>query len=105
MIIQRESFLDIGEKVSMLSIPTLCVNPLPMSLSLCLSMLSNESFFVLKTHLHPTTFTRLGNSTRSQTRLDAIEFMFSFMALYHELDSLKLMACENVSGSFLAPIL
>ena len=66
---------------------------------------SKSFFFVLKTHLHPTTFTPLGNSTRSQTRLDAIEVISSFMALYHELDSLELMACENVSRSFSAPML
>ena len=63
-------------------------------------MLPSESFFVLKTHLNPTAFTPSGNSTRSHTRLDSTEFISSFMALYHELDSLNLMACENVSGSF-----
>ena len=68
-------------------------------------MLPNESFFVLKTNLHPMAFIPSGNSMRSQTQLDAIEFVSSFMALYHELDSLGLMACENVSGSFSAPIL
>ena len=68
-------------------------------------MLPNESFFVLKAHLHPMAFIPSGNSTRSQTRLDVIEFISSFMALCHELDSLELMACENVSGSFSAPML
>ena len=67
-------------------------------------MLPDESF-VLKTHLHPMDLIPLGNSTRSQTQLDAIEFISSFVALYHELDSLELMACENVSGSFSAPML
>ncbi|KAM7494853.1 hypothetical protein LguiB_029462 [Lonicera macranthoides] len=68
-------------------------------------MLPNESFFVLKTHLHPMAFAPLGNLTRSQTPLLSMEFISSFMALYHSSDSLQLMACENVSGSFSAPIL
>ena len=75
-----------------------------LGVTLCLSMLPNE-FFVLKTHLNPMAFIPSGKSTRSQTRLDAIEFISSFMALYHELDALELMAYENVSGSFSAPML
>ena len=42
---------------------------------------------------------------RSQTQLDAIEFISSFMELYHEIDALELMAYENVSGLFSAPML
>ena len=68
-------------------------------------MLPNESFFVLKTHLHPMALTPSGNSMRSQTRLEDIKFIYFFMALYHELDSLELMACENVYGSFSTPML
>ena len=50
-------------------------------------------------------FTPLGNSTRSQTWLDAIESISSFIALYYKFDSLELMAYENDSGSFAAPML
>ena len=67
--------------------------------------LTPMSPFVLKTHLHPKAFMLSSNSIRSKTQQDAIEFISSFMALYHELDSLKLVACENVSGSFSASML
>jgi len=50
-------------------------------------------------------FTPLGNCTRSQNWLNAIESISSFMALYHKFDSLELMARENVSRSFAAPML
>ena len=73
--------------------------------SCCLSMLPRKSLFVLKIHLHLIAFTPLGNSTRFQTQLDVIEFISSFMELYHKLDYLELVACENAFGSFSAPML
>ncbi|KAK9168906.1 hypothetical protein Syun_001046 [Stephania yunnanensis] len=68
-------------------------------------MLPNESFFVLKIHLHPIALAPLGNSTRSQTSFDDIEFISSFIASYHNSDSVQFMACEKVSGSLSTPTL
>ena len=74
-----------------------------MSLALYLSMLPNVSFG-LKDPLQPMAFAPLGNSIRSQTSLLFMKSNSSFMALYHKLDSLQLMACEKFSKSFLAQI-
>ena len=79
------------------------VNSLATIMALYLSMLPSESFLVLKTHLHPMVLTLLGKSTRSQTSLLFIEFISSFMALYHNSDSLEFMACEKDLGSFSTP--
>ena len=68
-------------------------------------LLPNESFFVLKTHLHPMAFAPSSNSTKFQTLLDTIELISSFMALYHKFDFLQFMACENILRSYLALML
>ena len=66
-----------------------------MRLFLYLSMLPDESFLVLKTYFHLMVVTPLGKSKRSLTSLLFIEFISSFMTLYHNSDSLELMTYEK----------
>jgi hypothetical protein len=83
MIILKESFVDTGEKVSVKSIPSFCVNPLATSHALYLSTLPSESFLVLNIHLQPIGFTPSGKGTISQTLLSYIDFISSSMTLVH----------------------
>ena len=75
-----------------------------MILDLHLSMFPDESFLVLKIHFHPMVLTPLDKSTRSQTYLVFIEFISSFMTLYHNSNFLEFMTCEKDSGSFSTPM-
>jgi hypothetical protein len=59
MIILKESFVDTGEKVSVKSISSFCVNLLVTSRALYLFTLPFESFFVLNIHLQPIDFTQV----------------------------------------------
>jgi hypothetical protein len=83
MIILKEFFVDIGEKVYVKSILSFCVNLLATSHDLYISTLPYESFFTLNIHLQPIGFTPSGKGIISQTLLSYIEFIFSSMALVH----------------------
>ena len=93
MIVLKESFTEIGEKVSLKSILSLWVKPSAIRWVLYLSTSPFMSYLVLNIHLQPMGFASFGNGMSSQTLFSCINLYFSFISLIYFWELQSCIAC------------